>query len=80
MRDGSVNVTLSKGPDLVAVPNVTGMDVTAATNALVAAGFVVGAPIGDATHLVGEVQVNGATAAVGEQFPRGTAATIVFIP
>jgi serine/threonine-protein kinase len=80
VRDGSVNVTFSKGPDLVAVPNLTGMDVTAATAALTAAGFVIGPSIGDATHLVGEVQVNGATAAVGEQFPRGQTVTIVFVP
>jgi serine/threonine-protein kinase len=80
VRDGSVNVTFSKGPDLVAVPNVTGVDLTAATAAIVAAGFVVGSSIGDATHLVGEVQVNGVTAAVGEQFPRGTTVVIVFVP
>jgi serine/threonine-protein kinase len=80
VRDGSVNVTLSKGPDLVSVPNLAGMAINAATAALVAAGFVVGGTIGDATHLVGEVQVNGATAAVGQQFPRGQSVTVVFVP
>jgi serine/threonine-protein kinase len=80
VRDGSVNVTLSKGPDLIAIPNLAGMDVNAATAALTAAGFVIGGTIGDATHLVGEVQVNGATAAVDEQFPRGQSVTIVFVP
>ncbi len=80
VRDGSVNVTLSKGPDLIAIPNLTGMNVNAATAALTTAGFVIAGTIGDATHLVGEVQVNGATAAVDEQFPRGQAVTIVFVP
>jgi serine/threonine-protein kinase len=80
VRDGSVNVTLSKGPDLIDIPNLAGTDLNAATTALTAAGFVIAGTIGDATHLVGEVQVNGATAAVGEQFPRGQAVTIVFVP
>jgi beta-lactam-binding protein with PASTA domain len=73
-------VTLSKGPDLIAIPNLTGMDLNAATAALTTAGFVIAGTIGDATHLVGEVQVNGATAAVDEQFPRGQPVTIVFVP
>jgi eukaryotic-like serine/threonine-protein kinase len=80
VRDGSVNVTLSKGPDLITIPNLAGMDVNAATAALTGAGFVIAGTIGDATHLVGEVQVNGATVAVGEQFPRGQPVTIVFVP
>jgi serine/threonine-protein kinase len=39
-RDSTVTVNVSKGPDLVAVPDVTGMSVDQATAALQAAGLV----------------------------------------
>jgi serine/threonine-protein kinase len=69
---GTVTVTVSKGPDLVPVPDVRGKSVDSALNVLQAAGFNV---IGVNGHLTRSV--TGTTPAAGSQVLRGSSVTLV---
>ena len=60
----SVSVVVSKGPDLVAVPSLAGLGVQQATDALAAAGLVIGTVSGDPAGVnvlatVGGVSIGG---------------------
>jgi serine/threonine-protein kinase len=71
-RDSTVLVAVSKGPDVVTVPNVVGMDLTTAVNTLVAGGLAQGTISGPIEGTV--LATNpGPTAVV----KRGTAVEIV---
>jgi serine/threonine-protein kinase len=66
-----VTVTVSKGPDLVAVTNVAGSSVNAATQALQAAGFNVSGVTGNPTRIVTHT-----SPAAGTQVLRGSSVTL----
>jgi serine/threonine-protein kinase len=67
-RGGSVDVQVSKGPQLVAVPNVKGMKLDAATAALTSAGFVPGNVSGKASG-----KVTATNPPIGSMQKKGTA-------
>jgi serine/threonine-protein kinase len=66
-RDSQVNVVVSKGPELIPVPDVTGKSVPEATQILQAAGFVVDGVVGNPTK-----EVLATSPPAGEPHPRGT--------
>jgi beta-lactam-binding protein with PASTA domain/tRNA A-37 threonylcarbamoyl transferase component Bud32 len=66
-RGGSVDVQVSKGPQPVAVPNVKGLSLDAATAALTNAGFVPGNVSGKASG-----KVKGTNPPIGSLQPKGT--------
>jgi serine/threonine protein kinase len=67
-RGGSVDVQVSKGPQLVAVPNVKGLSLDAATAALTKAGFTPGNVSGKASG-----KVTGTNPGIGSMQKKGTA-------
>ncbi len=79
-RGETVTVTISKGPDLVAVPDVILEQIDAVIEAINAAGLTVGEIEGDvfAGTLLG-VSLDGRQVAIGELLPRGTAVDLVFL-
>jgi serine/threonine-protein kinase len=77
-RDSTVTVVLSKGPDMVAIPDLTGLDHAGRVAALQGAGFVVGTVQGNiALPFIG-MNVNGQLAISGMQFVRGTTVDLFY--
>lgn len=72
-KGGTVAVALSKGPDLVSVPPLGGLDHAGVRAALEAAGLVVGAVTGDTSLQLLGAEVGGVPVSAGQQLPRGTA-------
>ena len=70
----AVNVSLSKGKDLVKMPNIVGKTLDEATAALTKAGLAAGPVTGDVTGTV-----SWANASAGAQLVRGTAVAIVML-
>ncbi len=79
-RDSTVTVAVSKGPDLIAIPDLTGLDHNGIVAALQAAGFAAGAVTGDTTQAFLGATVSGTPIVVGQQFVRGTAVDLAFAP
>lgn len=79
-RGATVTVTLSKGPDLVAMPSLAGLDYNGIVAALQGAGLVVGAVTGDTTQPFQSASVSGSAVVDGQQFLRGTAVDLTFAP
>jgi eukaryotic-like serine/threonine-protein kinase len=77
-RDSTVTVVLSKGPDLVTIPPVAGLDYAGVRAALEGAGFVVGAVQGNTVLPFIGMNVNGALAIPGMQFVRGTTVDLFY--
>ncbi|MFI9272467.1 Stk1 family PASTA domain-containing Ser/Thr kinase [Kitasatospora sp. NPDC052896] len=71
----TVTLTLSKGPQPVTVPNVTGMSESDATKALGAAGFQVKST---GFNFLGLGSVSGQSPSAGQQAPKGSTVTINF--
>lgn len=71
-RGSTVELQVSKGPDLVAVPDLTGLDCPGVTNALQAAGLTIGDLLGVSTGLPVSVTVDGRPVQTGELLRRGT--------
>ena len=78
-RGGTVTFQLSKGPDLVAVPDLTGLSYPAAQESLTAAGFTVGSLLGTTEGTFVSISVNGDETQAGATFPRGTAVDLIFL-
>ncbi|MBI4884780.1 MAG: PASTA domain-containing protein [Actinobacteria bacterium] len=76
----TVTVALSKGPDLVAIPSLAGLDPNGVTAALVDAGFAVGVIDGNTKLPFKNATVGGVVVAVGQQFPRGTTVDVHYTP
>jgi serine/threonine-protein kinase len=74
----TVTVNLSKGPDLVTLPPVTGLDYNGIIAALQNAGFTIGRVNGNVALQFLSYSVNGVPATAGQQFPRGTAVELFF--
>lgn len=68
----TVTVVLSKGPDLVAIPSLAGLDPEGATLALQEAGFTVGTIDGNTSLPFKNATVAGVVVTVGQKFPRLT--------
>lgn len=71
-RDGSVSIALSKGPDLVVLPNLSGLAFEAVQKALTDAGLVVGVVAGNTAGFLYGINVAGVPVVAGQQLPRGT--------
>lgn len=74
----TVTVVLSKGPDLVALPALAGLDYNGIVAALQNAGFTIGTASGDTNLQLTGVAVNGTQVGAGQQFPRGTKVDLFF--
>ena len=71
-RDGSVSIALSKGPDLVVMPNLSGLKFDAVQKALTDAGLVVGVVAGNTAGYLYGINVAGVPVVAGQQLPRAT--------
>ena len=79
-KGGTVIVFPSKGPELLPIPSIAGLNIPDIEAALVAAGFVVGPPVGNPGLAFIGLQVNGQPAAEGATFPRGTVVNLTYAP
>jgi serine/threonine-protein kinase len=83
-RGTSVELTVSKGPDLVTFPDLTGLDYNGVVTALTNAGFVAGTPpaitSGDTTQPLQQALINGTAATTGATFPRSSAVVNLVYP
>lgn len=71
-KGDTVTVTLSKGPDLVAMPSLLNMNYDSRVKALTDAGFTVGPLVGNKNNRFLGGFINGTIAAAGSTWPRGT--------
>ncbi len=78
-RGGTVSFQLSKGPDLVALPDLTGLTYPASEAALVEAGFTVNSLLGTTDGTFVSISVNGEEVQPGTTFPRGTGVDLIFL-
>jgi len=78
-RGGTVTFQLSKGPDLVAFPDLTGLAYPAAEAALAEAGLTVDGLLGTTEGTFVSASVDGEQAPAGATFPRGTGVDLVFL-
>jgi serine/threonine-protein kinase len=78
-RGGTVTVRVSKGPDLVAIPDLTGLTYPQAQQALTDAGYVVNSLLGTTEGIFVSISVGGAETQAGATFPRGTGVDLIFL-
>lgn len=78
-RGGTVTFQLSKGPDLVAIPDLTGLTYPASEAALVEAGFTVNSLLGTTDGTFVSISVDGEEVQAGATFPRGTGVDLIFL-
>jgi len=75
----SVTVSVSKGPDVIAIPNgLTTMKLDKATETLVNAGFVVGQVTGNTRGVIVALSSGGQVVSAGQLLPRGSIIDIAF--
>ncbi len=79
-RGATVTVALSKGPDLVSVPPLLGLDYNAIVAAVQGAGLVVGTVTGDITQPFQSASSTGSGVVPGQQLLRGTPVDLTFAP
>lgn len=78
-RGGTVTVQVSKGPDLVAVPELDGLSYAAAEQLLVETGFTIGDLLGTTEGTFVSISVDGEEVEPGQQFRRGTVVDLIFL-
>ena len=78
-RGGTVTFQLSKGPDLVAFPDLTGLAYPAAEAALAEAGLTVDGLLGTTEGTFVSATVDGEPAVAGATFPRNTGVDLIFL-
>jgi serine/threonine-protein kinase len=78
-RGGTVTFQLSKGPDLVPLPNLEGLALPAAETALTEAGFTVNSLLGTTEGVFVSASVDGEEAQAGDTFRRGTGVDLIFL-
>jgi serine/threonine-protein kinase len=78
-RGGTVTVRLSKGPELLPLPDLAGLSYAQAQQALTDAGFVPGDLLGTTEGSFVSMSVAGDDAAAGDTFVRGTSVDLVFL-
>ena len=77
-RGGTIEVSVSLGPDLIAFPSVpSGMTFEEARQLLSDAGFTVELTLGTADGTVEEITIEGEEPSAGDEFPNGTQVDIV---
>jgi serine/threonine-protein kinase len=77
-RGTAVTVAISKGPDLVAVPQLLTLRFDKVGPAVVNAGFVLGTVSGNTRGFPIAIYVAGQPVAVGQLLPRGTALDLIY--
>jgi len=78
-RGGTVTIQVSKGPDVVALPDLAGLSYTDAEALLLETGFTIGNLLGTTEGTFVSLTINGESAEVGQLFPRGTAVDVIFL-
>jgi serine/threonine-protein kinase len=78
-RGGTVTVSLSKGPDLVAVPDLTGMTLPQIREALTTAGLQVGGILGSTQGTFYAASVDGQQVDAGDTVRRGSSVDLVVL-
>ncbi len=78
-RGGTVTVQLSKGPDLVPFPDLTGQVYADAQTTLAGAGYAVNSLLGTTEGTFVSASINGEPVEPGATFLRGTAVDLVFL-
>ena len=76
-RGSQVRVQVSKGPDVVAFPDIVGLRYQRAERRLIRAGYTIGAVLGTTDGTVISASIHGSSADVGEIHRRGTEVDIV---
>lgn len=77
-RDSSVLVVVSRGPDVVVIPELEGLDLTGVTAALDGADLTVGTVTGDPERRLLGVSVDGMPVRPGDQVRRGSTVSLVY--
>jgi len=72
-KGDTVTVTLSKGPDLIAMPVIAGLRFAKINEALTAAGFTLAPVVGNTNFFFKGAFINGVKVEAGSVWPRGTA-------
>jgi serine/threonine-protein kinase len=75
-RGAVISVAVSKGPDVVSVPPLGGLTLQQATDALTAAGLVVGTVNGNTAGVLVDAQYKGVSVLPGQLLSRGSAIDI----
>jgi serine/threonine-protein kinase len=78
-RGSRVSFQVSKGPDLVTLPDLEGLTYAEAEEALLDAGFSIGDLLGTTEGTFVSLSIDGAEAEPGESFRRGTAVDLIFL-
>ena len=78
-RGGTVTIQLSKGPDLVIFPDLTGLTYPAAQTALADAGYAVNSLLGTTEGIFVSASVAGEEIQAGATFPRDTGVDLIFL-
>ena len=78
-RGGTVTFQLSKGPDLVTFPDLTGLTYPEAQTALADAGYAINSLLGTTEGTYVSASVDGDEIEAGATFPRGTAVDLIFL-
>ncbi len=78
-RGGTVTFQLSKGPDLVAFPDLTGLTYPEAQTVLAGAGYAVNSLLGTTEGVFVSASVDGDEIQAGATFPRDTAVDLIFL-
>jgi len=78
-RGGTVTIQVSKGPDVVPLPDLTGLSYVDAEALLIDTGFTIGNLLGTTEGTFVSLTINGESAEVGQLFPRGTAVDLIFL-
>ena len=78
-RDSAVTVRLSKGPDLVEFPDLSGQTYPQAQQTLADAGYAVNSLLGTTEGTFVSASINGDEVQPGATFPRGTGVDLVFL-
>jgi beta-lactam-binding protein with PASTA domain len=76
-RDGTFTVIRSKGPDLISLPDLTGLGYTAAQQTLTDAGFTIGSLLGTTEGTFESISITAEP--VGDQYRRGTSVDLIFL-
>ena len=78
-RGTGIVVVVSKGPDVVTMPDLTGMTFDDASATLTAAGFVPVLSFGAVEGSLQSASIGGVPAEVGATYPRGTQVDLVYL-
>jgi beta-lactam-binding protein with PASTA domain len=76
-RESTVTVTVSKGPDVVAFPDIVGKPYVEAEALLIGSGFTIGDLLGTTEGTIQSATIDGNPVAPGDIFRRGTAVDLV---